>query len=183
MQIFSPLCNFNSSIFTVFLAVNVYLQSQGTNRGKVLTWMKIKAKMPTLAEKKSSVPSRSSLIGRVFSIFPNPSDMDIHMLTAASMFFIQAKKNFLIWKKPNVSKIRKSECIKTNDTQCMTLGREKTENYIRSKRYLCHLCYSLSLVHHQFIVIRKEKIVAILIYFLFKQVATSSVQKISEGHW
>ena len=58
--------------------------------------------MLTLAEKKTTFPSISSLIGRPFSIFrqkmdsPNPSEMEIKVLIfAPTILFTVVKKNSL----------------------------------------------------------------------------------------
>ena len=72
-------------------------------------------KMPTLAEKKTTFPSISSLIGRAFSMFRqkmdgrNPLEMDIEVFNPAATFLFTVLKNifpkwemekyFLCWEK------------------------------------------------------------------------------------
>ena len=72
--------------------------------------------MPTLAEKKTTFPSISSLIGRAFSILrqkmdvSNLSEIDIKVFIPAPTFCLKSKKVYSInGKRKNISLVRKNE--------------------------------------------------------------------------
>ena len=82
---------FISPIYTFSLAGNivVYTPSKGTNREKYFNHINYKDKRCLLWREIYTIPSISSLIGRVFSIIrgkkhePNPSELDIKVLIPA----------------------------------------------------------------------------------------------------